>query len=118
MKLNRFCSLIVLTSILSGCSQNDLVSVTPKETKSTSQIENIDTYGKLIPIQSNNVSAAGYNSISQTLTIQFHEGAIYEYYGVSIDIWIEFLQAQPHPWSQVGKPLLVDAGVPYQRISH
>ena len=117
MELNRICSLIVLTSILSGCAQSDLVSGTPSESKSTTQIENADTFGNLIPIQSNNVSAAGYNSASQTLTIQFHGGEIYEYYGVSIDVWIEFLQAQPHPWSQVGKPLLVDAGVPYQRIS-
>jgi hypothetical protein len=76
----------------------------------------IGTNGQLISIQSDNVQAAGYDVNSMTMTVQFKNGYTYEYYGVSADLWNSFIAAQPHPWSQVGNPRLVQAGVPYKRI--
>lgn len=76
----------------------------------------IGTDGQLIYIQSDNVQAAGYDEASRVMTVQFDNGAIYEYYGVSTDLWESFVAAQPHPWSQVGYPRLVQAGIPYRRI--
>lgn len=76
----------------------------------------VGTKGELIPIQSDNVSAAGYDELSSVMTVQFKNGALYEYYGVPTDLWISFVAAQPHPWSQVGYPRLVQAGIPYKRI--
>lgn len=99
---------------LSGCSsQADESDVTSTD-KSTSQL--IGTNGQLISIQSYNVQAAGYDAASMVMTVQFANGALYEYYGVSSDLWTSFIAAQPHPWSQVGYPRLVQGGIPYKRI--
>ena len=76
----------------------------------------IGTGGQLISIQSNNVAAAGYNESTQVMTVQFRNGSLYEYYGVPTNLWESFIAAQPDPWSQVGYPRLVQAGVPYKRI--
>jgi hypothetical protein len=78
--------------------------------------EIIGTNGQLISIQSDNVRAAGYDEVSMVMSVQFDNGAIYEYYGVPSDLWISFIAAQPHPWSQVGYPRLVQGGIPYRRI--
>ena len=78
--------------------------------------EIVGTNGKLISIQSDNVSAAGYDEVTMVMSVQFDNGAIYEYYGVPADLWISFIAAQPHPWSQVGYPRLVQGGIPYKRI--
>ena len=77
----------------------------------------IGTNGQLIPIQSNNVHAAGYDELSGIMTVKFKNGAIYEYFAVPRELWESFLQAQPDPWSLVGYPRLVQAGVLYKRIS-
>ena len=76
----------------------------------------VGTNGKLISILSDNVSAAGYDASTMTMTVQFNNGYIYEYYGVSLELWNAFIAAQPNPWSLVGYPRLVQAGVPYKRI--
>jgi len=52
-----------------------------------------------------------------TMTVQFNNGYTYEYYGVPLELWDTFLAAQPNPWSLIGYPRLVKAGVPYKRIS-
>ena len=78
--------------------------------------QQIGTNGQLISIQSDNVRAAGYDETSMVMTVQFNNGALYEYYGVPADLWTSFVAAQPHPWSQVGYPRLVQAGIPYKRI--
>ena len=76
----------------------------------------IGTNGQLISIQSENVRAAGYDEASMVMTVQFDNGALYEYYGVPADLWTSFVAAQPHPWSQVGNPRLVGGGYAYKRI--
>lgn len=75
------------------------------------------TNGQLISIESENVRAAGYDASTLIMTVQFKNGYTYEYYGVQPELWNSFIAAQPHPWSQVGHPRLVQGGVPYKRIS-
>ena len=72
--------------------------------------------GALISVRSDNVLAAGYTKSTRTLTIMFNTGSTYEYYDVDESVWIDFLDAQPHPWSQVGYPILVQGGYAYSKI--
>jgi hypothetical protein len=111
----KLSSSFVLCLVLTGYSsvdnsnlQTDSVSEQPSAT--------IGTNGELIYIQSDNVSAAGYDEVSMVMTVQFDRGAIYEYYGVPPELWTSFVAAQPHPWSQVGYPRLVQGAIPYKRI--
>jgi hypothetical protein len=76
----------------------------------------VGTGGQLIPIQSDNVASAGYDADTQTMTVVFDSGGIYEYAPVPSSLWEDFAAAQPHPWSVVGKPRLVDGGIPYRRV--
>jgi hypothetical protein len=104
------CLLVLL--LISGCGTSaENFGNYPAESKNE-----IGTGGQLISIQSNNVAAAGYNESTLVMTVQFRNGALYEYYGVPTDLWESFLAAQPNPWSQVGYPRLVQAGIPYKRM--
>jgi hypothetical protein len=76
----------------------------------------VGTGGALIPIQSDNVQSAGYDATTQTMTVLFDSGGLYQYYSVPASLWEDFVAAQPHPWSRVGKPRLVDGGVAYKRV--
>ena len=100
---------------LGGCSgQRDELDAPSVSGSASSQ--QAGTNGELIYIQSDNVSAAGYDESSMVMTVQFDRGAIYEYYGVPAELWTSFVAAQPHPWSQVGYPRLVQGAIPYMRI--
>ncbi len=110
---------IFLTSVLilglTGCGEK--AGVTDSLSSSDSaKSQLVGTNGELIAIQSDNVSAAGYDESSMVMTVQFDNGALYEYYGVQAELWTSFVAAQPHPWSQVGYPRLVQGGIPYKRI--
>ena len=98
-----------------SCSSRTFESIATS-TEDAAGTEQSGTNGELIPIQSDNVNSAGYDETSLVMTVQFRNGAIYEYYGVPTQLWISFLAAQPHPWSQVGYPQLVRSGIPYKRI--
>lgn len=76
----------------------------------------VGTGGELIPIQSSNVQAAGYNADTGVMTVLFDSGGLYEYYDVPAGLWEAFVAAQPHPWSAVGDPQLVKGGYRYQRL--
>lgn len=104
-----------LATGLSSCGNtSDLSdSISNDENAFTQQV---GTNGQLIYIESDNVRAAGYDAVSMIMTVQFDNGALYEYYGVTADLWTSFVAAQPHPWSQVGYPRLVQGGIPYKRI--
>jgi hypothetical protein len=104
-----------LTLVLTACGEQSTESNTKPRTQS-SESEQLGTNGLLVPIQSDNVRAAGYDAVSMVMTVQFDNGYLYEYYGVPADLWTSFIAAQPHPWSQVGYPRLVQAGIPYKRI--
>jgi hypothetical protein len=74
------------------------------------------TGGQLIAIQSDNVRAAGYDDASRTILVEFNDGSLYEYSPVPVSVWIDFVAAQPHPWSRVGNPVLVEGAVPYRKV--
>ena len=90
---------ILLILALVGCgSQNKIDSGQVNQ----SSVSQIGTNGQLISIQSDSVKAAGYDEFSMVMTVQFDNGAFYEYYNVPADLWTSFVVAQPRPWSQVG----------------
>ena len=107
-------TIIVLCSVglLASCGSSSENSSSPQVEARTV----VGTNGQLIAIQSDNVQAAGYDANSMVMTVQFDNGALYEYYGVPADLWTSFVAAQPHPGSQVGYPRLVQGGIPYKRI--
>ena len=115
MKLRIHFLSLLLSLLVSSCGNLDVSSSYPDSAKETT-VASIGTKGKLISIQSSNVSAAGYDEVSMVMTVQFKNGALYEYYGVSPELWVSFVVAQPDPWSQVGYPRLVEAGLPYRRV--
>ena len=110
--MKRTFLLLLSVVLLSGCGNSSEPASSPQVEAQTV----VGTNGQLISIQSDNVQAAGYDAASMVMTVQFNNGALYEYYGVSSDLWTSFIAAQPHPWSQVGYPRLVQAGIPYKRI--
>lgn len=44
-------------------------------------------------VASSNLASAGYDETSQTLEVEFTNGAIYQYYNVSSAVYQEFLAA-------------------------
>ena len=112
--LLRICGIFLFSLILTSCGTTEDAQSVAETSEST---QSVGTSGQLIPIVSDNVRAAGYDATSMIMTVQFNNGHVYEYYGVSSDLWDSFIAAQPHPWSLVGYPQLVQAGVPYKRIS-
>ena len=116
--INRKFKIVVvplLLILLSACSNQSQETSSPTNS-SSAPVQEIGTKGQLISIQSDNVRAAGYDASTMVMTVQFKNDALYEYYGVPADLWTSFIAAQPHPWSQVGYPRLVQGGIPYKRI--
>jgi len=48
---------------------------------------------EMISVSSSNLAAVGYNYETATLRIQFLNGGIYDYYGVSSDVYEGLLEA-------------------------
>lgn len=115
-KVSLILSLATLLTTSCGSLPELNGGITEESSEQTQNIQDVGTNGQLIPIQSDNVRAAGYDSNTRVMTVQFINGALYEYYGVTSDLWTSFVAAQPHPWSQVGYPRLVQGGIPYKRI--
>jgi hypothetical protein len=111
--MKRTFLLVLSVGLLSGCGNSSEPASSPQVEAQTV----VGTNGQLISIESDNVRAAGYNASALIMTVQFNNGYTYEYYGVQPELWNSFIAAQPHPWSQVGHPRLVEGGVPYKRIS-
>ena len=111
--MKRTFLLVLSVGLLSGCGNSSEPTSSPQVEAQTV----VGTNGQLISIESDNVRAAGYNASTLIMTVQFNNGYTYEYYGVQPELWNSFIAAQPHPWSQVGNPRLVQGGVPYKRIS-
>lgn len=108
------CGTLSISLILTSCGITEEVLPEAAVIQTT---ETAETGGQLISIQSDNVQAAGYDANSMIMTVQFNNGYTYEYYGIPPELWNSFITAQPNPWSLVGYPRLVQAGVPYKRIS-
>jgi len=111
-------SIGIFAIALTGCGSLPTLNgeTTSVSSESNAPDKSVGTNGELIYIQSDNVQAAGYDENSMVMIVQFKNGAIYEYYGVPADLWLSFIAAQPHPWSQVGYPRLVQEGIPYRRV--
>ena len=113
----------VLAIPLSACGPTELDSANADHSLGSRNLptEQNRAYGPrtggLIPIDSSNVSMAGYDENSSVMTVLFDSGGLYEYYDVPTDLWENFLDAQPSPWSQVGYPNLVQGGYEYRRLS-
>ena len=112
-------SLATLSSAIFACLTLASCGLGAQETSgmSTKTTGAHRTGSELIPINSNNVSLAGFNSRTSVMTVQFKNGARYEYYGVPLELWTSFLDAQPDPWSLVGYPRLVQGGFQYRQIA-
>ena len=117
-KLLRALLFAVTAVAISACGSLPTLNGEPSSdySEQSEPTQQIGTNGRLIPIQSDNVRAAGYDEASMVMTVQFDNGALYEYYGVPSDLWTSFIAAQPHPWSQVGYPRLVQGTIPSKRI--
>lgn len=46
-----------------------------------------------IPVDSSNISSIGYDKDSSTLEIEFHSGAIYQYFDVNVNIYKGIMEA-------------------------
>jgi KTSC domain len=108
------CGTLLLSLVLTSCGTTEQAL---SEVETTQTTETGGTRGQLISIQSDNVRAAGYDASSMIMTVQFNNGYTYAYYGIPLELWDSFIAAQPNPWSLVGYPRLVQAGVPYKRIN-
>ena len=58
----------------------------------------------MIPVISTNVAAYMYDPVTQTLTVKFLSGGLYEYYDVHPGLAAEF--ETPYPWRRVGKAVM------------
>ena len=116
--MRKLMILILVLCLATSCSTKQAYPTSTNSYDSTTLTKEVKgTNGTLIPIISSNVVAAGYDFQNQIMKVQFKSGALYEYYGVELELWESFLIAQPNPWSVVGYPRLVGEGYGYRRIS-
>lgn len=47
-------------------------------------------------VSSSNIASIGYDAGTQTLEIEFHGGGVYQYYGVSMSLYGDFMRASSH----------------------
>ena len=106
---------ILLAGCASSSTAGDVQAQAPAADTNTGTAIS-GTGGELIAIQSDNVAAAGYDDASRTMLVEFKDGSVYEYSPVPVSVWIDFVAAQPHPWSRVGNPVLVQGRVPYRKV--
>ena len=116
MKSKLFLLALIAPLVLSACGDKALENPFSSADELTIK-DSGGTQGKLISIVSSNVRAAGFDADSLVMTVEFDNGGLYEYYNVPISLWEDFVAAQPHPWSQVGYPRLVQGGFAYKRIA-
>lgn len=75
MRISSLCLVLTSALTMSACSQQ---SATPSMNADSSVTElSLDTSGEMIPIQSDNVSMAGYDAVSERMTIMFDNGKSY-----------------------------------------
>ena len=119
MALKLAVVLAVAGMLLAGCATSstsgDAQAQAPAA-DTNAGIATSGTGGELIAIQSDNVSAAGYDAATLTMLVEFDDGSLYEYAPVPASVWSDFVAAQSHPWSRVGNPVLVEGRVPYRKV--
>jgi hypothetical protein len=110
----RFAATVVLLLATLACSSGPTTNL--KLGSRDISLVQTGTQRDLIPIDSDNLSMAGYDSKTRVMTVVFDNQYKYEYYDVPLGLWEDFLAPQPHPWSQVGYPRLVGEGFGYKRL--
>lgn len=48
------------------------------------------------PVSSSNIASIGYDSNSNTLEVEFHNGGLYEYYDIPQGVYDSFMKAPSH----------------------
>lgn len=66
------------------------------------------------PVNSSNLSSVGYDSAQHILEVAFHNGAVYQYFGVPNHIYQGLMRAASH--GQYLDTFVKKAGYTYQRI--
>jgi hypothetical protein len=51
---------------------------------------------EMIPVKSSNLNSVGYDAINLTLDIKFHEGHVYRYFKVPLNIYNGLMTAISH----------------------
>lgn len=46
-----------------------------------------------VPVDSSNIASIGYDENSSTLEIEFHSGAVYQYFDVNVNIYKGIMEA-------------------------
>ncbi|MFF5114080.1 KTSC domain-containing protein [Streptosporangium sp. NPDC000509] len=57
------------------------------------------------PIASDHLQGVHYEPATSVLLIRFSDGSVYQYRNVPSSLFRKMLDAQPHPWSAVGREL-------------
>lgn len=47
-------------------------------------------------VSSSNIASIGYDINSNTLEIEFHDGGVYQYYGVGESVYVSLMSAASH----------------------
>ena len=106
---------ILLAGCATGSTEGDVRASAPAADANAGTTIS-GTSGQFIAIQSDNIAAAGYDDATSTMLVKFDDGSVYEYSPVPVSVWNDFVAAQPHPWSRVGNPVLVQGRVPYRKV--
>jgi hypothetical protein len=48
---------------------------------------------KRVPVQSSNLASVGYDPATSTLEVEFHNGGVYQYYGVPSQVYESLINA-------------------------
>lgn len=64
-------------------------------------------------VSSSNIMSAGYDPESETLEIEFHNGAVYQYYNVSAHLYEQFQSA---PSKGQFFSMYIKNAVPFSRV--
>jgi KTSC domain len=65
-------------------------------------------------VSSSNLTSVGYDSISQTLEVEFNHGGIYQYSGVPASVYADLMAASSH--GQYFDRYIKKAGYSYRKI--
>lgn len=58
---------------------------------------------RMQPVRSDAITAVGYDRAARVLRVRYSSGDEYEYLDVAPALYRHLLEAQPHPWSEVGE---------------
>ena len=61
-------------------------------------------------VVSTNVRKVGYDSSTRTMRVEFKSSRVYDYLGVSEDLYRQMLQ--PHPWRRLRRQVLTHTAIP------